>query len=179
VPSPTPSKLTRFAQNLDRWRSDQPIVPLDILLTRALSDCGVNWTPGSRAGANIESFLQLARTTGETMDLQEFLHELEGLADAADMESDLSDEDQGNCVRVMTAHAAKGLEFPVTIVAAMDKGARSESSPVTFTPEHGLGVKWRNPASKDGKEGLKDSWAEANAAVSGCARATKKTGSCT
>ena len=69
----------------------------------------------------------------------------------------------------MTAHAAKGLEFNVTIVAAMDKGARSESSPVTFTPEHGIGIKWRNPAAKDeGDEqrtGLKDSWAEANSVV--------------
>jgi ATP-dependent exoDNAse (exonuclease V) beta subunit len=81
------------------------------------------------------------------------------------MDSELSDEDQGNRVQVMTAHAAKGLEFNITIVAAMDKGTRRESGPVTFTPEHGLGVKWRNPALDDGKEGMKDSWAEANKAV--------------
>lgn len=159
--------LTEFYSNLDRWRQDQPIVPLDMLLARALSDCGVNWTPSSPQGADIECFLQLARTTGAEMDLPAFLHELEGLAEAADTESELSDEDQGNAVRVMTVHAAKGLEFPITIVAAMDKGARTESNPVTFTPEHGLGVKWRNPASKDNKKGLKDSWAEANSEVSG------------
>jgi ATP-dependent exoDNAse (exonuclease V) beta subunit len=51
----------------------------------------------------------------------------------------------------------------------MDKGARPESSPVTFTPEHGIGIKWQNPAAKDeGDEqrtGLKDSWAEANSVV--------------
>ena len=97
------------------------------------------------------------------------MHELKGLADAADTESELSDEDQGNCVRVMTAHAAKGLEFNVTIVAAMEKGPRSESNPVTFTPEHGIGIKVRNPAAKDESDGprtgLKDSWAEANSVV--------------
>ena len=159
---PDNSTLIRFCRNLDRWRSDQPIVPLDILLARALADCGVNWTPTSTFGANIESFLQLARNTGASMDLPAFLQEIESLADAAGTESDLSDEDQGNRVQVMTAHAAKGLEFPVTIVAGIDKGSRRESRPVTFSQEHGLGVKWRNPSAKDGKDGLKDSWAEAN-----------------
>jgi ATP-dependent exoDNAse (exonuclease V) beta subunit len=159
ISEPDFSKLTGFCANLERWRSDQPIIPLDLLLSRALSDCAVEWTP------NIESFLQLARTTGAAMDLPAFLQEIESLADAVGTESDLSDEDQGNCVQVMTAHAAKGLEFPVTIIAAMDKGSRRDSPPVTFTQEHGLGVKWRNPASKDGKDGLKDSWAEANKAT--------------
>ena len=164
IPEPDRSRLATFSANLRRWRDDQPIIPLDTLLSRALSDCGVD---ASRP--NVESFLQLARTTGAAMDLPAFLHELEGLADAADTESELSDEDQGNCVRVMTVHAAKGLEFNVTIVASMDKGPRNESSPVTFTPEHGIGVKWRNPAAKDEgdgtRSGLKDSWAEANSVV--------------
>ena len=158
------TKLSQFARHLDRWRSDQPIIPLDILLARALADCGVSWTPASITGANIESFLHLARATGATMNLPAFLQEIESLADAAGNESDLSDEDQGNCVQVMTAHSAKGLEFPVTIVAAMEKGTRRESRPVSFTEEHGIGIKWRNPASKDDK-GLKDSWAEANNTV--------------
>ncbi len=164
IPEPDRSRLAAFCNRLDRWRQDQPIIPLDTLLSRALSDCGVDTSP------NVESFLQLARTTGAAMDLPAFLYELKGLADAADTESELSDEDQGNCVRVMTAHAAKGLEFNVTIVAAMDKGARNESSPVTFTPENGIGVKWRNPAAKDEgdgqRDGIKDSWAEANSVVS-------------
>ncbi len=163
IPEPDRSRLAAFCAHLNRWRQDQPIIPLDTLLSRALADCGVDTSP------NVESFLQLARTTGAAMDLPAFLHELEGLAEAADTESELSDEDQGNCVRVMTAHAAKGLEFNVTIVAAMDKGARNESSPVTFTPEHGIGIKWRNPAAKDEgdgqRTGLKDSWAEANSVV--------------
>ena len=163
-------KVTEFRRKLERWRSDQPMVALDVLLARALTDCGVNWTPttapgSNMAGANIESFLQLARTTGAAMDLPAFLLEIESLADAAGTESELSDEDQGNCVQVMTAHAAKGLEFNITIVAAMDKGPRRESGPVTFTPEHGLGVKWRNLADDDDKEGLKDSWASANKEV--------------
>jgi ATP-dependent exoDNAse (exonuclease V) beta subunit len=170
--NPDATILTKFCKNLERWRQDQPILPLDLLLARALSDCNVAWNQSIEAWSqDTEAFIELARTSGTNIDLPSFLHELETLAEATDLESELSDEEQGNCVRVMTAHSAKGLEFPVTIIAAMDKGARNESSPVTFTPEHGIGVKWRNPASKEGKdgfrEGLKDSWAEANSVVSG------------
>ena len=74
-------------------------------------------------------------------------------------ESELSDADQGNCVQVMTAHAAKGLEFPVTIIAGMEKGTQRSSASITFTAEFGLGIKWKDPFSDDG---LKDSWALAN-----------------
>jgi len=37
----------------------------------------------------------------------------------------------------MTAHGAKGLEFGVAIIAAMNKGSRTETDPVNFTREHG------------------------------------------
>ncbi len=148
IPEPDNTAPDRvLLRTSNRWRSDQPVIPLDILLARALNDCGVDWTPASTIGANIEAFLQLARTTGAAMDLPSFLREIEDLSTAAGAESDLSDEDQGNCVQVMTAHAAKGLEFPVTIIAGMEKGTRRESRPITFTPEHGLGMKWRNPTA--------------------------------
>jgi ATP-dependent exoDNAse (exonuclease V) beta subunit len=83
------------------------------------------------------------------------------LKKAVRVESELSDADEGDCVKVMTAHAAKGLEFPVTIIAAMDKGTQRDTSPVTFTPAIGLGLKWSHPSEKDG---IEDSWQRANRA---------------
>ncbi|HWE53547.1 MAG TPA: UvrD-helicase domain-containing protein [Bryobacteraceae bacterium] len=143
------AKLSRFAADLKRWRAEQPVIPLDLLIVRALRDCGFE------LNENVESFLQLARTRGDRKTLLHFLQEIESLQRAVSTESDLSDEDQGNCVQVMTAHAAKGLEFPVTIIAAMEKGTQRTSAPVTFTPEFGLGLKWNDPSSKDG---IEDSW---------------------
>jgi ATP-dependent helicase/nuclease subunit A len=143
-------KLLRFIQNLKRWRAGQPVLPLEVLIVRALSDCGFQWMPGTTVAGNVESFLHLARTRGEERGLAGLLQEIESLQKAVSLESDLSDEDQGNCVQVMTAHSAKGLEFPITIIAAMDKGTQRNSAPVTFTPAFGLGLKW-NP-------GLGDSW---------------------
>ncbi|HVW84135.1 MAG TPA: UvrD-helicase domain-containing protein, partial [Bryobacteraceae bacterium] len=152
-------KIVRFNRNLRRWREDQQIIPLDVLIARALSDCRFDWMPGSIPGQNIEAFLHLARTRGAGRPLLEFLHELESLENAVSAETDLSDEDQGNCVQVMTAHASKGLEFPVTIIAGMEKGTQRSSPSISFTPEHGLGIKWKDPFSDNG---LKDTWALSN-----------------
>ena len=151
-------KLKRFTGNLKRWRAEQPVISLELLIVRALSDCGFVWLPGTVVGDNIESFLHMACTRGEELSLTAFLQEIESLEKAVNLESELSDEDQGNCVQVMTAHSAKGLEFPVTIIAAMDKGTQRNSAPATFTPAFGLGLKWRNPQGKSGDDGLNDSW---------------------
>jgi ATP-dependent exoDNAse (exonuclease V) beta subunit len=143
-------KLERFTENLKRWRAEQPVIPMEVLIMRALAQCGFEWSPGTPAAANIEGFLRLARARGDQRTLLDFLREIRSLQKAVNAESDLSDRDQGNCVQVMTAHAAKGLEFPVVIVAAMEKGTQRNSAPVTFTPECGLGLKWKDPFSKDG-----------------------------
>ncbi len=156
-------KLERFIGNLKRWRAEQPVVPLQVLLVRMLSDCGFAWMPGTVAGDNVESFLHLARTRGEERGLFGLLREIESLQKAVNLESDLSDEDQGNRVQVMTAHSAKGLEFPVTIIAAMDKGTQRNSAPATFTPRFGLGLSWKDPGGKPGGAGLADSWQIRNA----------------
>jgi ATP-dependent helicase/nuclease subunit A len=147
------AKLERFASHLKRWRGEQPVVPLAVLISRVLSDCGIEFTD------NIESFLRLARTRGDGRDLAAFLREIDSLQKAVSTESELSDADQGNCVQVMTAHAAKGLEFPVTIIAAMEKGTQRDSASVTFTPGIGLGLRWNHPFNK---KGLDDSWQLSN-----------------
>jgi ATP-dependent exoDNAse (exonuclease V) beta subunit len=157
------AKLARFARNLKRWRAGQPVTPLEVLIVRALSDCGFHWIPGTVTAGNVESFLHLARTLGEDRGLAGLLREIESLQKAIDLESDLSDKDQGNCVQVMTAHSAKGLEFPITIIAAMDKGTKSGTAPATFTPDFGLGLTWKDPGGKPKNSGLDDSWQLRNA----------------
>ncbi|HWD99161.1 MAG TPA: 3'-5' exonuclease, partial [Bryobacteraceae bacterium] len=152
-------KLRDFAAHLRRWRLESAMTPLDVLISRALADCGLSWTPGTVPGDNIEAFLKLARMRGANRPLLDFLNELSSLEKAIDTESELADEDQGDQVQVMTAHAAKGLEFPVTVIAAMQKGVQRDSRSISFTPEHGLGIRWRSPAEKDG---VKDSWQCAN-----------------
>ncbi len=59
-------------KNLKRWRADQSVIPLEVLIVRALSDCGFQWMPGTVIAANVESFLHLARTGGEERGLAGF-----------------------------------------------------------------------------------------------------------
>lgn len=151
-------KLRRFVANLALWRRERDTVPHDLLIARALSACGVDPDP---AEGNVDDYLELARTTGAALTLEEFLREIEDLMDEEGEDSELADEDTGNRVQIMTQHAAKGLEFGVVAIVAMDRGTRYESSPVSFTPEHGLGFKWRNVVKPD-KSGLKDSWSASN-----------------
>jgi len=152
-------KLARFHRNLRRWRAEQPLVSLDVLLVRALGDCGFDWTPETARGDNLESFLALARSRSSRFTLDQFLGEIESISSAMTTESDLSDEDQGNRIQVMTMHGAKGLEFPVTIIASLEKAVRRSSAPVTYTPAIGLGLRWSDTGNK---EGLADSWQLAN-----------------
>ncbi len=152
-------RLLAFPARLKRWRANAAVTPIDRLIVQALSDCGISWRPGTVAGNNIEAFLRIARTRGANRPLLEFLHGLASLEDAVDAESELSDDDAGNRVQVMTAHAAKGLEFRVTIIAGMHRGVQRDNASISFTPEHGLGMRWRKPGEK---QGAKDSWQSAN-----------------
>src|SRR5215471_2459757 len=54
----------------------------------------------------------------------------------------------------MTVHSAKGLEFPVVFVAALDKGVSTSTPVVGFSRHAGLGARWRNPATGAQKSDL-------------------------
>ena len=142
-------RLERFRTAFGRWRAAASQVPIDRLLLRALDDMGVTWNPTSPSGENIEKFLTIARSYPE-MTLGEFVEHAQAMRAANPRESDAPIDESRDAVQIMTVHAAKGLEFPVVILAAMDKGVDAARSPVlNFTPEFGLGVKWLQPDGKN------------------------------
>ena len=66
-------------------------------------------------------------------------------------EPDAPPEDAVNAVRIMTVHAAKGLEFPVIFLAALHKGVAAGCGSPAFSPNLGLGAKWVNPVTGEDK----------------------------
>jgi ATP-dependent helicase/nuclease subunit A len=79
---------------------------------------------GERRLANVHKLLRLAREfeASEGRDLRAFLDHVEYLQDAARIEPDAPVEGtEPDAVRLMTVHAAKGLEFPVVCVADLGR----------------------------------------------------------
>ncbi|MBZ5593641.1 MAG: UvrD-helicase domain-containing protein [Acidobacteriia bacterium] len=144
-------KLRRFHELLLRWREARDLAGFDRLLMRAIDETGCAPEPGSRAAANVEKFLAMAREASRRITLAEFVEELQMMRDADARDADAPPEDAVNAVRIMTVHAAKGLEFPVVFLAALHKGMQQGVGSLAFSPRIGLGAQWLNPATGERK----------------------------
>ncbi len=148
------AKLARIRDRLRLWRERREYVTFDRLLLEAMDDCGYRASSGSRAAANIDKLLAQARAAAPRMSLDEFVDELSLVRASNPREPDAPPEDSADAVQVMTVHSAKGLEYPVVFVAAMQKGVESSPPVVAFSRRFGLGARWRNPAAREDKDDL-------------------------
>jgi ATP-dependent exoDNAse (exonuclease V) beta subunit len=148
------AKLERFRADLRGWRSLKDYVAFDRLLLQALQAAGYAHDPGSRAALNMEKFLSIAREASSRLTLAEFIEELELVRASDPRDADAPPEDAGNAVRVMTVHAAKGLEFPVVFLTAIHKGVDTKLGDLSFSPDIGLGARWRDPVTGKSKDDL-------------------------
>jgi ATP-dependent exoDNAse (exonuclease V) beta subunit len=140
--------LAQFRDRLDRWRARREYVTFDLLLLEAIDDSGYPAAP------NIDKFLAQVRDAASRMSLDEFVEELALVRADNPREADAPPEDSADAVRIMTVHAAKGLEFPVVFVAAIHKGVDSSAPVIGFSRHAGLGARWRNPAAGEDKNDL-------------------------
>jgi hypothetical protein len=132
-------KLAYFRDQLARWRATRDYTAIDQLLLRAMDECGYECPAGPRGAANIEKFLAQARAASARQTLAEFVEEIEILRESKPREPDAPPEDSANAVKIMTVHAAKGLEFPVVFLAAMHKGIDAKPGAISFSPRIGAG----------------------------------------
>ena len=145
-------KMARFRDQLDRWRATRDYTAIDQLLLRAMDECGYQCPLGPRGAANIEKFLAQARAASARQTLAEFVEEIEILRESKPREPDAPPEDSANAVKIMTVHAAKGLEFPVVFLAAMHKGIDAKPGAISFSPRIGLGARWHHPLCREDKD---------------------------
>lgn len=138
-------RLQRFRANLARWRAASQYLGVDRLLAGAMADCGYFWNPGTAASTNIEKLLALARNAPREQSLAEFVHEIQLIRDEDAREADAPFDEGLDAVRVITAHASKGLEFPIVFVPGIQSSTGNNSETLSFMIEGGLGTKWRNP----------------------------------
>jgi ATP-dependent exoDNAse (exonuclease V) beta subunit len=138
--------LIRFRDELGRWRKVHD--PVAIVM-EAMDACGYELRLTARERGNVEKLLEMLREMARRDTLGEIVDELAAIRDGDPREQDSDSADPGGCVRVQTIHSAKGLEFPVVFIPAMQAGTREITEPILYSPAMGLGMKWRNPVTGD------------------------------
>jgi ATP-dependent exoDNAse (exonuclease V) beta subunit len=96
----------------------------------------------SRARANVDKLCSWLRREhrNRPRPLAEMLDDLEYLTEA-----EAPPPEAGNVVQLMSIHSAKGLEFKVVFVGALQREPDKSSPVIAFS--NGIGAKWRNPAT--------------------------------
>jgi len=137
-----PPHVARAARLLDAWHGAAGNLPVHDLLDRIFHEgevierYGVAVAPHLRAGvlANLEGLLglSLGLSGGRFPSLPRFLDELKQLRDKAGQDApDEPPANHSNAVRMLTIHAAKGLEAPIIFLIKADEGeGRDEQSGV-------------------------------------------------
>jgi ATP-dependent exoDNAse (exonuclease V) beta subunit len=127
IPEEDAERLKRFCTILGPLRAEAPLLGLEELIERAMTAFGYDLALLSRPGgrgrmANVRKLMRLAREfeRHEGRDLAAFLLAAEESAKRDEREgmAPVRAEDHDG-VRVMTIHAAKGLEFPVVAVPGL------------------------------------------------------------
>lgn len=133
IPETDRERITKFVETLDRLRALSTRVPLDTLVEEAAGATGYDLAnlirDRSRNGfANVRRVASLAHDyeLAEGRDLRGFL---DWIALSAELDSESAaavQEEDSDVIRIMTVHAAKGLEFKVAVVP--DCGRRNSDN---------------------------------------------------
>ena len=129
IPPDDAASLRELCDRLGSLRAEAPLIGLDELIQRAVTAFDYDLATlimerGTRRYANLRKLMRLARgyEAAEGRDIRGFL---DFVADSAalDREGEAATEaEDHDGVRVMTVHAAKGLEFDVVAVADLGRG---------------------------------------------------------
>ncbi|HET9243771.1 MAG TPA: UvrD-helicase domain-containing protein [Gaiella sp.] len=154
LPADDRRMLLAFRQRYERLLELAEHAPLELLCERILAehdyDLAVLARPdGKRRYANLRKLARLARSYEELRgaDLEGFVRFVEGQEAVGARESDAVSEEEGaDAVRLLTIHAAKGLEFDVVVVADAGR-ARPPVSDILALSDGRFGFKVAHPST--------------------------------
>ena len=120
----------------------------------ALDECGYLANQKERVQANVDKLLAWIRREHRhrPRPLAELLEDMEAMR-AGRAEAEAPPPEAAEAVRIMSIHAAKGLEFRVVFVSALHRRPERRTPVILFSADWGLGVKWRNPVTGKGVSG--------------------------
>jgi ATP-dependent helicase/nuclease subunit A len=152
------AKVRRAAATLQRLRDEKDTLLAADLLALALELTGYDAVLlaeflGERKAANIEKLVEQARTLDQTSpgDLQGFITQLAEFVVRTPKEALAATQAEGDVIRIMTYHYAKGLEFPLVVLPDLDRQRHLGRSQAVLDPELGPLVPLKE---EDGKASL-------------------------
>jgi ATP-dependent helicase/nuclease subunit A len=166
LPSADRERVDRFTAWFARERERAQRCGMEELIDSALVASGYDLAmlamPGGRRRlANARKLMRLARVHEDARgpDLQGFLDliaDREAGRASESRESEAPMEGEGlDAIRLMTIHRAKGLEFPVVVVADLGRAVRPAAEIVRVTPDGRLGLRLSR-AGAGGRENALD-----------------------
>lgn len=169
IPEEEKVKLRRAASLMKLWLAAKDRLRLAELLEQILEDTSYELhalagRQGIRRFANLRKLVQIARDSEahELMSLSDFIRLIRGLEsrEMRESEAQVEAEESGKVVRLMTVHAAKGLEFPVCFIANLGheggspesrkflaSAALKENTGYSFQVLNTETMKWESPYS--------------------------------
>ncbi|MDR4497279.1 MAG: UvrD-helicase domain-containing protein [Candidatus Scalindua sp.] len=107
---------------------------------------------GKRRYANLLKLVELCKNQEEfaPLTLRDFIEIAEGYKYKEIRESEAHVEsEEDNVVKLVTVHSAKGLEFPVVVVADIDRDNTRPSDYFVYSKNHGMSFKILNPLTNE------------------------------
>ena len=122
------AKVRRAAVTMARLREEKDRLLVADLFTLAMELTGYDAVLlteflGPRKAANIEKLIEQARTLDRSSpgDLTGFITQLTEFVSRAPKEALAATQSEGDVIRIMTIHYAKGLEFPLVVLPDLDR----------------------------------------------------------
>lgn len=156
------TRLAAFVPWLVDERREAPRRSLAALIERAVSGSGYDravlaMPGGERRLANVRKLKRLAHEfeASEGRNLRGLLNALRRRESAAAREAEAPLEAEGlDAVRLMTIHAAKGLEFPLVCVADLGRAEPHDSTAVHLSADGRVGLRLPDPEGGPGLDAL-------------------------
>ena len=145
LPEPDRPRAARARRLLDDWRGIKDRVPIATLIDRILVESGyeaalIGERLGDRKRANARKLVRMARRFDDQggFTLADFVARLRADLRGATKETQAATTDEeGEVIRLMSIHQAKGLEFPIVVLPDLDRKRPGELKRVAFDADLG------------------------------------------